>query len=331
MKIIKSRCDYKIVYQNSNRKNLLAYIALGFFDGVHLGHQALLKLCVEKAEAAHAISTVILFNPHPDKVIYRLHSFYLLTPLKEKIERMKQLGIQQVIIIDFTDEFQKITAENFITQVLIEKFNMEAVFVGYNYHFGFQKRGDSNLIKRLSRDYHFKSYIMDPKLLNGKQKISSTIIKELLKKGDVEKANQLLGYHYQLTGKVIHGEKRGNAVLSFPTANVDITQEKLLPGNGVYIAFAHIKGKRYHGLVNIGHNPTFGQKLNRVSVEIYIFDFNDDIYNRKISISLLKKIRDEKIFDDTGDLILQIKKDKIIADVFFQEYDFGFINNYNLR
>lgn len=330
MRIIRSGNHPKNVYQNMNGANPLTYIALGFFDGVHLGHQALLRLCVEEAKADHAVSTVILFDPHPEKVIHKLNHFYLLTPLKERIQRIRRLGIQQIIIIDFTDEFQKISAENFIIQMLLNQFNMGAVFVGYNYHFGFQKKGDTNLLKKLSLHYPFQSYIMDPKRLNGKQRISSTIIKEQLKKGNIEKANQLLGYYYQLTGKVIHGEHRGKAILSFPTANLAITQEKLLPENGVYIALAHFKGKRYQGLVNIGHKPTFGYNQNRASIEVYIFGFNEDIYNKKISISLLKKIRDEKKFKDSGDLALQIKKDKNIADIFFQENDFSFINNHHL-
>ena len=329
MKIVKSRYNHKKVYQNINEKNLFTYIALGFFDGVHLGHQALLKLCVEKAEEAHALSTVILFDPHPEKVIHRLNYFPLLTPLKERIKQIKKVGIQQIIIINFTYEFQKINAENFITQILIKKFNMGAVFVGYNYHFGFQKKGDTVLIERLSLHYNFKSYIMDPTLLNGKKKISSTIIKEQFKKGNIEKANQMLGYHYQLTGKVIHGDKRGNAILSYPTANLAVPREKLLPKNGVYIAFVSFEGKRYRGLANIGYKPTFGQKQKEISVEIYIFDFSNDIYNKRISISLLKKIRDEKIFANAGDLVLQIKKDKIFADIFFREYDFSLQNNHS--
>ncbi len=318
MKILKKR-NCQNISKNIVKEKSATYISLGFFDGVHLGHQALLNSCLDKAKESHAISTVILFDPHPEKVIRQLKYFPLLTPLPEKIQKIKQVGIQQIIVIDFTDEFQKISPEDFIIEILLKKFNMRAVFVGYNYHFGYQKKGNTNLIKELSCIYQFQSHIISPIKLNGGQKISSTIIKEYILKGEIEKANQLLGYSYQLTGKVIHGEKRGKSVLSLPTANIDIEKEKLLPKRGVYIALANIEGKKYRGLVNVGIKPTFLESQQNTSVEIYMFDFDDNIYGKKMSILLLKRIRDEKKFNNIGDLTRQIEKDKIIANDYFQE------------
>lgn len=323
MKTVKDNHTYKKIKYGIDNDNLKNYIALGFFDGVHLGHQALLKWCVKEAELANAASTAILFDQHPEKIIKNYNNFYLLTTLKERVWRIRQLGLQQIIIINFNDKFQKITAENFIIEILLKKFNMGAVFVGYNYSFGFQKKGDIKLIKELSNYYNYKSYIMKPETIDEKQKISTTIIKENLIKGNIEKANKLLGYPYELTGKVIHGDNRGSTVLSFPTANLALAKEKLLPKNGVYIAFAYSGGKKYNSLVNIGYKPTFRKKKDGTSVEIYIFDFCDDIYNKKISISLLKRIRDEKRFKDARDLATQIKKDKIIAENFFREYKYS--------
>ena len=322
MKTIKDNHTYKKIKYSIDNDNLKNYIALGFFDGIHLGHQALLNWCVKEAKLANATSTAILFDEHPEKVIKNYNNFHLLTTLKERIRRIRELGLQQIIIINFNDEFQKITPENFIVEILLKKLNMSAVFVGYNYNFGFQKKGDIKLIKKLSDYYNFKSYVLKPETLEEKQKISTTIIKENLIEGNIEKANKLLGYPYELNGKVIHGDNRGSTVLSFPTANLALAKEKLLPKNGVYIAFAYSGGKKYNGLVNIGFRPTFKKQKDDTSVEIYIFDFCDDIYNKKISISLLKRIRDEKRFTDARDLATQITKDKIIAEKYFREYKY---------
>jgi riboflavin kinase/FMN adenylyltransferase len=307
-----------------NNKKLFSYIALGFFDGMHLGHQALLRLCIEKARHNNALSTVILLEPHPEKIVNKIDNFSLLTTLSEKVKHIRNAGVQQVIVLNFTDEFKKISGEDFIKDILLNKFHMGAVFIGYDYRFGYQKKGDINLIKLLSDKYNFKYYILEPIKINNELIVSSTIIKKLLKKGDIDKANQLLGYYYQISGKVMHGDKRGKKILSFPTANIEIPQEKLLPQNGVYIALVEIQEQKYKGLVNIGIKPTFQQKpsnsITSESVEVYIFDFESDIYNKKITASLLKRIRGEKRFTDVKKLTQQITRDKSEAEIFFREH-----------
>ncbi|MDD3538565.1 MAG: bifunctional riboflavin kinase/FAD synthetase [Atribacterota bacterium] len=332
-KIDMKTLQYKYYYKKNsqNKEKLPSYIALGFFDGVHLGHQALLKYCVALAKTEQALSTALLLDPHPQTIVNHSNNLAFLTTLPERVSRIKYLGVQQIIVINFTYEFQKISAEDFIKKILLDQFHMGAVFVGYNYHFGYQKKGDINIIKRASQRYNFKCYVLEPVKINGEQIISSTAIKEQLKKGDIVKANQLLGYFYQINGKVIHGDKRGKKILSFPTANIKVPAEKMLPQNGVYIALITIKKQTYKGLVNIGVKPTFEHKIGRgissdTSVEVNIFDFEGDIYNRNISISLLKKIRDEKRFTDVENLSEQIKKDKKIAESFFKENNFN--NNY---
>lgn len=298
----------------------LAYTALGFFDGVHLGHQTLLNLCVKKSKIDNAISTVVIFDPHPEKIIYGLDDFPLLTPLEEKIQRIKKMSIQQVFVVDFNSDFFKISPENFINNILLKKLNMGAVFVGYNYRFGYKKRGDTDLIRKIGQKQHYKSYIIEPVIFSEKkERISSTNIKGYLKKGEIEKANQLLGYPYQIIGEVVHGDKRGNSVLSFPTANIAVPKDKLLPKHGVYIAITEINKKKYPSLVNIGFRPSFIQSKNRTTVEIHIFDFNKSIYGKNISTSLLRKIRDEIKFKNIKDLSLQIKKDKKVAIEYFEK------------
>jgi len=299
--------------------NPLSYTALGFFDGVHLGHQTLLNLCVKKSETDNALSTVIIFDPHPEKIVCGLNDFPLLTPLEEKIQKIKKISIQKVFVVNFNSDFFKISPENFINNILIKKLNMGAVFVGYNYRFGYKKRGDINLIKKLGQKYNYISYIIDPVIsIEKRERISSTNIKEYLKKGEIERANQLLGYSYQITGKVVHGYKRGHSVLSFPTANIAVPKDKLLPKHGVYIAFTEINKIKYPSLVNIGFRPTFIESKNRATVEIHILDFNYSIYGKKITTSLLRKIRDEKKFNNIQDLSLQIKKDKKVALEYFE-------------
>ncbi|MBN2395671.1 MAG: bifunctional riboflavin kinase/FAD synthetase [Candidatus Atribacteria bacterium] len=308
----------KILYHKTD-KDMKTFVALGFFDGVHLGHQLLIHDCIKKADQDQAISTVILLEPHPEKVVRPLKDFLLLTTLEERIQRIKQLGIGQIVIIHFEKRFQRINAEYFVTDILLKQFNMGAVFVGNNYHFGYQKRGDAKLLEKLGQLHHFKTYVLDLKRMNGNQEISSTVIKEELRRGNIEKANKLLGYHYQISGEVIHGDHRGNRVLSLPTANILFSKDKLIPKNGVYLAFAEIEEKRYRGLLSIGYNPTFMEKDCSLSVEMNLFDFKGDLYGKKMSISLIQRIRDEIKFPNSESLILQIKKDKVIARKLFEQ------------
>jgi len=321
MKSRRVNYNYKqIKYKNSDDKSLLKYIALGFFDGIHLGHQALLKWCVKEAKIAGAISTVVLFDEHPEKVINKIDNYSLLTTLSEKIDRIGEIGIQQIIVFNFDDDFSKIKAEDFIIEILLKKFNMGAVFTGYDYRFGFKKKGDITLLKQLGEFYNFKSYVMNPITIKNGQKISTTAIKEYFKKGNIRKANKLLGYNYQINGNVIHGDNRGDSVLSFPTANLEIEAGKLLPKNGVYLGFTYYEGQKYNSLINIGFKPTFKNENDNISVEVYIFDFTENIYNKRITISFIMRIRDEKRFAYHRDLVSQIKEDKIAADKYFKEY-----------
>ena len=241
--------------------------------------------------------------------------------MRERKERIKRLGVQQIITIDFTGDFQKISAEDFVKGLLLKRFSMGAVFVGYNYRFGYQKKGDIALLQELARKYKFQLYTIGPKKLDGSVKISSTIIKEKLKEGNIEEANQLLGYFYQLRGKVIHGEGRGNKILSFPTANLDMPKEKLVPRNGVYVAFACFDGRKYQSLVNIGIRPTFEKVQQKVFVEVHLFNFDARIYGNQLSVSLISRIRDENRFSDYEELSQQIKKDKWLAAKLFKQYE----------
>lgn len=308
----------------SNNEKKPSYIALGFFDGVHLGHQALLNMCVNAATLAHATSVAVLLDPHPETIIKNNNNFCLLTTLHEKVKLIKKIGIQKIFVLDFNEKLKNISGESFIKEILIDKFNMGSVFTGYNYHFGFQKKGDINLIKFLSNKYNYKNYILDPVKLNGGQIVSSTLIREFLKNGDTDKANQFLGYPYQISGEVVHGDKRGRTVLNFPTANIEPPIGKLIPHNGVYIALIEISGKEYRGLVSIGTKPTFNNDskddyMPIVTIEAHIFNYDGYLYGKRISASILKKIRDEEKFNSFEQLIDQINMDKSIAEKYFDK------------
>ncbi len=312
-----------------NSRKTPYYIALGYFDGVHLGHQAILKLCVEKAKEDNVTSSVILLEPHPEIILNKAGNFSLLTTLEERVRHIKKLGIEKVYVLNFSEKVKKISAENFIKEILLNKLHMGAVFVGYDYHFGYQKKGDPDLIKSLADKYNFKFFILEPIKTDDGSIISSTIIKKLLEEGEIERANQLLGYCYNISGEVIHGYKRGKNILSFPTANIKIIPEKLLPKNGVYIALIKVEGKKQQGLVNIGLRPTFQDgKVHMktdLSVEAHIFNYGIDIYSKNITIFLLKRIRDEIKFNDTESLTQQIRKDGLTADIFFKEHNKSFL------
>ena len=315
--------DYFINNNFFNSENILSYIALGFFDGVHLGHQAILRLCVDMAKEDNTMSSVILLDPHPEIIVNKNDDFCLLTTLEEKARHIKSLGIKKVYVLNFSKEFREISSEGFIKEVLLKKFHMGAVFVGYDYHFGYQKKGNANLLKLLAKKYNFKHFILEPVKTDDGKIISSTLIRKLIREGDLDKANHMLGYSYYIGGEVVHGYKRGKKVLSFPTANIKLPPEKLLPKNGVYVALVEIDGKKYQGLVNIGFRPTFQNETigirDEISVEAHIFNYGADIYEKRINIFVLKRIRDEQRFVDTASLTQQIRKDGLFAQAFFED------------
>lgn len=315
-------CFYhnKISFGDMRKIEKEDYIALGFFDGVHLGHKALLLSCAVKAKNDGAKSTAIIFEPHPRKIIYQLNEYSLLTPLREKIKHINKTGINNVHIINFTEEFKKLSPQEFFQEYILNQFKVGAIFVGYNYHFGFKRCGNINLIQQISREYLFKVHILKPVLFQNTIPISSTLIKNYLKEGNIEGANQLLGYPYHLEGIVLQGSKRGSKILSCPTANIYIQKEKYLPEKGVYTGFVKISKKYYQSLISIGVKPTFLSHDDGRTVEIHILHFSKMIYNKTIRVYLLKKIRDEKRFPNHQSLAKQIKEDRNSAERFFNEF-----------
>lgn len=286
------------------------YIALGVFDGVHLGHRKLIKLTVNKAKKNKGISIVVTFDPHPDRIIIPENNVFLLTTLKERINLIRDLKVDIFLIIKFSKILSKMSPKDFIVKILVNSLKVKELFVGFNYKFGFQGKGNVDCLKEYGKIYKFKTSILKPEVIN-KTIISSTIIKEYIRLGDTKKAKKLLGHNVIISGRVISGKGRGRKLLNFATANIEIPLEKILPANGVYLVEINIDNQKYYGLMNIGIKPTFKEKNK--TVEVHIINFNKSIYNKVVNINILQKIRNEKYFNHPGLLKKQIEDDILTA------------------
>jgi len=286
------------------------YIALGVFDGVHLGHRKLIKLTVNKAKKNKGISIVVTFDPHPDRIIIPENNVFLLTTLKERINLIRDLEVDIFLIIKFSQILSKMSPKDFIVKILVNSLQVKELFVGFNYKFGFQGKGNVDCLKEYGKIYKFKTSILKPEVIN-KTIISSTIIKEYIRLGDTKKAKKLLGHNVIISGRVISGKGRGKKLLNFATANIEIPLEKILPANGVYLVEINIDNQKYYGLMNIGIKPTFKEKNK--TVEVHIINFNKSIYNQVVNINILQKIRNEKYFNHPGLLKKQIEDDILTA------------------
>jgi len=287
------------------------YIALGVFDGVHLGHQKLVKLTVDKARKNDGISMVATFDPHPDKIINPESNVFLLTTLEERINLIKELGVDVFLVIKFTKTMSKIPPEDFISKILVDSLLVKELFVGFNYKFGFQGKGNTDILTKYSKFYNFKTNILKPITVNNTI-ISSTRIKDYIKSGEIEKAKKLLGHDITISGKVVPGKGRGKKLLNFATANIEVPSDKIIPVNGVYLVEIIIHNIKYYGLMNIGVKPTF--KESERTIEVHIINFNKKIYNKKLTVNVLKKIREEKNFRHPSLLKKQIEEDISIAN-----------------
>jgi riboflavin kinase/FMN adenylyltransferase len=260
------RYSKNIILPNKKR-----YIALGVFDGVHLGHQKLIKQTVDKARKNDGISIVVTFDPHPDKIINPESNVFLLTTLEERISLIKDLDVDVFLIIKFNKMMSKMSPEDFISRILVDSLQVKELFVGFNYKFGFQGKGNTDILREYSKFYKFKTNILKPIAANHTI-ISSTKIKDYIKLGEIEKAKKLLGHDITISGRVISGKGRGRKLLNFATANIETPLDKILPVNGVYLVEIKIDNRKYYGLMNIGVKPTFRETER--TIEVHIINFN---------------------------------------------------------
>lgn len=299
------------IYNNFNdyQKVANAIVTIGTFDGVHLGHQTILKDMVRVAKEIKGESVVVTFYPHPRQVL-RIDDGNLrfITTQEEKIRLLENIGIDNLIIVNFTEEFSRLSSESFITDYVIKNISPVKIVVGYDHHFGNNRKGDFNLLNDLGERYNIEVQRIPAKDVENIA-VSSTKIRHSLQQGDVCYANRLLGYQYAYFGKVVDGAKIGRE-LGYPTANVYVDREyRLIESPGVYATYIEIDKIIYKSMTYIGNKPTL-DKDEKESVEVHIFDFNDDIYGKYVKIRFVKKIREEQKFKDLETLKHQIQIDE---------------------
>lgn len=300
------------IYRDINEFQTLnkAVVTIGAFDGVHIGHKKILNRLTELSNLVNGESVLITFWPHPRFVLKKdAEPIGLLNTLEEKIHLLDTYHIDHLLILNFNEEFSKLTADDFIENILIKAIGTRFLVLGYDHRFGNNREGSIDYLN-LNKDRFGIESIEIPKQEIESLAISSTLIRKALLNGDSAVANQNLGYPYLLRGFVIEGNKLGRTI-GFPTANIFIEdQDKLIPKNGVYAVYVYIEGERYKGMLNIGVRPTINNDKRR-TIEVHIFDFNEDIYGKTIRLELNAFMRDEAKFEGLDALILQLKQDEI--------------------
>lgn len=282
-----------------------AVVTIGNFDGIHLGHRLIFRRLAEEARRVKCPAVVISFEPHPKMILHpERRPFYLLTSPKEKIRLLAGLNMDTLILIPFSLEYARTTAEEFVRSVLWEKLHIRKIIIGHDYTFGRGKEGNEAFLTALGQRLGFEVEVMNAVQV-GETTVSSTKIREALLAGEVRFAATLLGRPYNLSGRVIPGHHRG-VRLGFPTANITPDKE-LVPPRGVYAVHILVEGNRRPGVLNIGFNPTFADQ--KLSIEVHIFDFNENIYRKMLDILFIERIRDEIRFNSPGELIDQIERD----------------------
>lgn len=277
-------------------------VALGNFDGLHIGHQSLIKEVIKRAKDKGYKSCVFTFNSHTASKINDKNVPKLLTNNSQKIKILENMGTDILYMIDFDEDIMKMSPKDFITDILLDKLNAKLIVVGFNYRFGYKASGDVELLKKIARGYDIDVIVIEPVVVK-KNIVSSTYIRELLSKGFIKEANILLGRAYSITGNVVKGKGRGKS-LGFPTANIATSENFLIPRGGVYITKTNYYGDCYLSVTNVGKNPTFNGE--DVTIETHILDFNCSIYDSKIEIFFIEYLREECKFDNKEDLVKQV-------------------------
>ena len=299
MKIIRS-----ITAFNSSEKTI---VTIGTFDGIHVGHQKILKDLIKTAKKEGKKSVLLTFFPHPRMVLQKDNKILLLNTIEEKSGLLEKMGLDYLIIHPFSKEFSRLTALDFVRDILVNKLNTSRLIIGYDHHFGKNREGNIHQLKEYSLLYDFKVEEIPAQDIDDVS-VSSTKIRTALKEGNLKTANNYLGYHYMLNGTVVSGKKLGGTI-GFPTANIEIKEPyKLIPKTGVYIIRTYINTILYTGMMNIGFNPTVLGKHQ--TIEAHLFDFNEDLYGKEITIEFIYFLREEHKFESVEELVVQLNIDK---------------------
>lgn len=287
-------------------------LSIGMFDGVHLGHQSIIHRLNTIAQIKNLESAILTFWPHPRKVFNPDDDLKLLNTIDEKKYLLQKNGLQHLFLKEFDEDFRNLTGEEFVRQILVEQLQVKHLIVGYDHTFGKNRSGDFSLLKKMGPELGFE--VEQVEAVNYKDlNISSTQIRNALVKGDILSANKMLGYHYSVSGEVIHGQKIGRTI-GYPTANIQADPMKLLPKNGAYIVDVFVKEQHFKGMLSIGTNPTVEGKLK--TVEVYILDFKDDLYGKEISVNFRDFLHDEIKFESLEQLIIRLDEDKELTSKF---------------
>jgi riboflavin kinase/FMN adenylyltransferase len=291
-------------------------VTIGTFDGVHIGHRKILERIIHSAQELDCNSIVLTFFPHPRMVLQEGSDVKLLNTMEEKIALLEEIGINNLIIHPFDKEFSRLTAEEFVKEILVDKLHIQKIIIGYDHRFGRNRTADINDLIHFGKEYGFEVEQISAQEINDNA-VSSTKIRNAILEGKSALAKEYLGYNYFFSGTVVKGKQLGRTI-GFPTANIHIEEDyKLIPKNGVYVVKGTCNEETLFGMMNIGTRPTVEGKNQ--TIEVHFFDFDKDIYNQHITIELLEFIRDEHKFESLDALKNQIQKDK--------EFSINFLNN----
>lgn len=279
-------------------------VTIGNFDGVHMGHREIFRRVVSRARELQCAATVVTFVPHPLKVLTPERAPRLLNTHAEKVRLIEASCIDVLVEIPFDEVIAAMDPEEFVREILVNQLGTRLLVIGYDYAFGRERQGDVNFLRAAGRRYGFDVEMLDP-IMSGSDVFSSTLVRRRLAAGDVAGVVELLGRHFNLEGRVIHGASRG-AGLGFPTANL-LTEKEVLPRPGVYAVKARLGDRCLDGVMNIGFNPTFGTE--RISLEVHLLDFDEDIYDQVLRVYFVERLRDELVFGSADELVQQIRKD----------------------
>lgn len=293
-------------------------LTVGTFDGVHIGHKKLLNQLTTVAKKEHLESVVLTFFPHPRMVLQNDSGLKLINTIDERIELLSKTGIEHLVVHPFSKEFSRKTAKDYVQEILVEKFHIKKIIVGYDHHFGRNRNATTKDLIAFGKTFGFEVIEISAQQSNDIA-VSSTKIRNALLLGDITTANLFLGYPFMLTGKVVEGKKMGTKI-GYPTANLFIKETyKLIPKDGVYVVQSFINNKKVYGITNIGTNPTVGG--TNKTIETHFLDYKETLYNKPLRIQLLTRIRDEEKFNSIKKLQKAIKNDENFARSFLADYE----------
>ncbi len=297
---------------NEHQEKTPLALSIGMFDGVHRGHQTIINQLNTISRGKGLQSAILTFWPHPRTVFNPGDDLKLLNTIDEKVYLIGKNGIQHLFLKEFDEQFRNLTGAEFVRQILVEKLNVKHLIIGHDHTFGKNKSGDFNLLKQMSAEYGFEVQQVEAVNYHDRN-ISSTQIRNALAAGNVKEANDMLGYVFSVSGTVVNGRKIGRTI-GYPTANIETDPLKLLPKKGAYIVEVFVKGQKYKGMLSIGTNPTVNG--TSLSTEVYILDFNDDIYGEEISVNFREFLHDEIRFESMEKLIERLDEDKKLTAEF---------------